>query len=387
MKHFLRDIITAMYPKPFTKELKHYLNYYNYQRLKNFSILLWLAEMIFIPFLVTNQRMFAQYQNFLIVNIGLLALSIIYFIFFCLKSNLGDTHRKVTRKGLVSFLFCFSGLMCLFMQTGQSVFLLNEYFVIAVLVCGVLFMIETNILLMICAILGYSYLIASNKLVPSDLNTTYLQLSVLLVITFYISRSMFKNVVYTFSLNQRLQIANSELQLLSQTDPLTGLFQRRGFEHWINGVWQESIMEQRYVCGLMLDVDYFKKFNDTYGHQSGDQVLVEIANCIKSALRTSSDFVTRYGGEEFLIILRDVEEHSAYQVGLRILEEVNRRHIEFNSSPISDRITLSIGVAQLLPIEGSTYHELVESADQACYRAKDSGRNCVVSHMLMKKDA
>ncbi len=387
MTHFLRDIITAMYPKPFTKELKQYLNYYNYQRLKNFSILLWLSEMIFIPYVVANREMFAQYQNFLIVNFGLLTLSIVYFIFFSLKSKLGETHRKVTRKGLVVFLFCFSGLMCLFMQTGQSVFLLNEYFAIAVLVCGVLFMIETNILLMISAILGYSYLIASRKFYPGDLNTTYLQLGVLLVITFYVSRSMFKNVVYTFSLNQRLQIANSELQLLSQTDPLTGLFQRRGFEHWIDGVWQESILEQRYVCGLMLDVDYFKKFNDTYGHPAGDQVLVEIAVCIKNALRTSSDFVTRYGGEEFLIILRDVEEHSAYQVGLRILEEVNRCHIEFESSPISDRVTLSIGVAQLLPEDGSSYHALVESADQACYRAKNSGRNCVVSHMLMKKDA
>ncbi|MGO4380666.1 two-component regulator propeller domain-containing protein [Pseudoduganella sp. RAF19] len=171
-----------------------------------------------------------------------------------------------------------------------------------------------------------------------------------------------------------LEESNRKLAALSTTDGLTGVSNRRGFDLALETEWRRASRTGQAVALSMLDVDYFKKYNDHYGHQAGDATLRAVAQLITSHGRRSSDLVARYGGEEFALLSAATDASDAFGVAQAICSELERLIMPHDASPFG-HVTISIGVAVLVPLEDSSPDKLVEMADQALYRAKQRGRN------------
>lgn len=171
-----------------------------------------------------------------------------------------------------------------------------------------------------------------------------------------------------------------EQRLLEETadrDGLTGLYNRRRFEMNLAFTWEQGLRESRPLALMMVDVDYFKLFNDRYGHQAGDEALRQVANVLAGAARRPLDIAARYGGEEFVVLLFDTTHDHAVLVAERILQDVRELGIANAASTASDVITVSIGLAHVMPSAGRSMEGLLQIADQGLYLAKDSGRNRV----------
>lgn len=165
---------------------------------------------------------------------------------------------------------------------------------------------------------------------------------------------------------------------LASIDPLTGLANRRAFDDRIDVAVGAANRDGTPLCMLMLDVDDFKKYNDTYGHRAGDDALRQVAEAARNVSNRPRDLVARYGGEEFSVILPDTDLDGALVLAERILNELIRRKIPHRKNRAASFLTISIGAARALPNETEP-RTLIERADQALYRAKNSGRNRVVS--------
>ena len=177
--------------------------------------------------------------------------------------------------------------------------------------------------------------------------------------------------------NRQLRDARRQLTDLANVDELTGLGNRR----LVNKVLQEEINRARRVGGeislILLDVDFFKSYNDTYGHPAGDTVLQQLADLMQRAATRAGEVVARYGGEEFLLILPGATETSAVRTANRLKELVIEERIPHNSSQVAEYITVSQGVITVSPDANTQAAELVKAADDCLYKAKDSGRNAI----------
>jgi diguanylate cyclase (GGDEF)-like protein len=163
--------------------------------------------------------------------------------------------------------------------------------------------------------------------------------------------------------------AEEKLEELATTDALTGLRNRRKFDAVIDAEWRRAARQKTPIALLMIDADHFKTYNDTYGHQAGDQMLISIAICISDSVRRAGDCTARYGGEEFAVLLPGLAAMDA----LRVAETI-RLKVEGSSEGPSVS-TVSIGVASLTPVAGIDWTGLVNAADKALYAAKANGRN------------
>jgi len=164
---------------------------------------------------------------------------------------------------------------------------------------------------------------------------------------------------------------------LAQRDPLTGSKNRRVFDEHLELLWQQAIVNERSLAILLLDIDHFKAYNDFYGHQAGDHALRQVAQTIQKSVRRPLDILTRYGGEEFAALLYDVEGEQAREIADRIRTTVGELNIEHRSSRPFSRVTISIGVAAVVPNAQRSPSGALQLADQALYAAKVQGRNRV----------
>ena len=172
-----------------------------------------------------------------------------------------------------------------------------------------------------------------------------------------------------------LREANQELQKLVNLDGLTKIANRRCFDERLVVEWKRLYREQQPLSLLMFDVDYFKRYNDRYGHQLGDECLIKIAQTVEHVISRPADLVARYGGEEFIVILPNTSLVGAVAIANHIEEEIKSLQIPHQDSDVSDLVTVSIGIACDIPdLERSPY-VLVNQADQALYYAKQQGRN------------
>lgn len=178
--------------------------------------------------------------------------------------------------------------------------------------------------------------------------------------------------------NLELEQINQELQLLSLNDPLTGLWNRRKYKETVGLEWQRCLNHQKPISLLFIDVDYFKNYNDLYGHAAGDECLVQIGAILKATLARPSDMAVRYGGEEFVVLLSETGKEDALKIARLLLKRIDQLGILHQGSAVKNCITVSIGVASLLPGHHSRHEDLIEIADKALYHAKAKGRNQVV---------
>jgi len=176
--------------------------------------------------------------------------------------------------------------------------------------------------------------------------------------------------------NEQLNMANLELHRVSMTDGLTGIPNRRVFDELLVREWRRCARLQKPISVVMLDVDYFKKFNDRYGHQAGDECLKSVAKMIAGAVPRASDLAARYGGEEFVLILSETDAEGARAVANRIREQVAELKVANEDSP-HRWVTLSCGISTVVPGDEIQVEKLVKSADNALYLAKKQGRNSV----------
>lgn len=176
---------------------------------------------------------------------------------------------------------------------------------------------------------------------------------------------------------QQLLDTNLVLQRLMNSDGLTGLSNRRHFDEYMELEWRRSLREQSQLSLLMIDVDYFKTYNDTFGHLEGDEALRKVAASIRDASARPSDLPARYGGEEFALVLPNTSQGGARLVAEKLRMTVEALKIPHISPSEGSSLTISIGLATTTPTAGSNCRELISAADKGLYLAKNSGRNQV----------
>jgi two-component system chemotaxis family response regulator WspR len=176
---------------------------------------------------------------------------------------------------------------------------------------------------------------------------------------------------------QQLVIMNIELKRLNNMDGLTGLSNRRYLDEHLAIEWKRGLREQTALSVLMIDVDEFKRYNDTYGHLAGDEVLKKVAQVIRESVARPADLVARFGGEEFIVVLPDTALSGAQSVAEDMRCRLEEFEIPHSTATAAAHVTISVGIGSMTPRKSGSSTELVAAADAALYEAKKAGRNRV----------
>jgi diguanylate cyclase (GGDEF)-like protein/PAS domain S-box-containing protein len=185
--------------------------------------------------------------------------------------------------------------------------------------------------------------------------------------------------IWTFRDITELRHYWNMLENLSATDGLTELPNRRRFDEFLGREWRRSLRDQSLLSLILMDIDYFKEFNDHYGHLAGDDCLRQVASVLDDVIKRPGDLAARYGGEEFACVLPETDARGAMSVAEKIREQLDLRNILHGFSSAADHITLSFGVATVVPQKGQNQSNLIDLADKLMYSAKQEGRHRIRS--------
>jgi len=197
--------------------------------------------------------------------------------------------------------------------------------------------------------------------------------------TMYLRRAVKQRTSELEAKETELQHLNKELEQLSLLDSLTGIGNRRMFDQVLDREWFRAQRDKHPISIMLIDVDFFKPYNDNYGHQQGDHCLQQVAHILNGITHRSSDLCARYGGEEFVILLPDVDSTNAHRLAELCRMNVADAAIPHVHSKVGDVVTISIGVSTAIPMVGSDPTSLIKAADILLYKAKENGRNRVES--------
>lgn len=178
---------------------------------------------------------------------------------------------------------------------------------------------------------------------------------------------------------QELARLQKELEELSFKDGLTGVANRRMLDSVLELEWSNARRSRQPLSLIMLDIDYFKQYNDHYGHIAGDECLRTVAGLLTQAATRARDFVARFGGEEFILVLPETSAEAAIKVAERLQRLLLKAQLPHEASPVSQLVTVSIGLGTRVPSGTDEVTGFVEEVDQRLYRAKEQGRNCCVA--------
>lgn len=174
-----------------------------------------------------------------------------------------------------------------------------------------------------------------------------------------------------------LKEANCHLASISAQDGLTGIPNRRSFDQFIEMNWKNAMREQQPLSVIMADIDYFKSYNDSYGHLQGDDCLILVAKTLVSCLKRPNDLAARYGGEEFITLLPNTDKQGALLVAERMRKSIEKLALRHDQSKVASCVTISLGVAEIIPQPSDVIADFIKMADKALYVAKHQGRNQV----------
>ena len=186
---------------------------------------------------------------------------------------------------------------------------------------------------------------------------------------------------------QQLMEKNRELERLTNVDGLTGLSNRRYFDEYMEREWKRAIRSQEPLSILMVDVDHFKQYNDTYGHIAGDDVLRKVADTFKQGCRRPADLAARYGGEEFAVILPETPFAELQPTAEKLCHAVEALSLPHSASTAGKCVTVSVGGATAVPQREDSFSLLVDAADKSLYEAKRSGRNRAMTRNMISEPA
>ncbi|WP_457748385.1 GGDEF domain-containing protein [Sulfurimonas sp.] len=196
-----------------------------------------------------------------------------------------------------------------------------------------------------------------------------------LVILFYVFESIQKDQTRLEIAAKKLKIANKKLENASYTDSLTNLHNRRYFNFIYDREVKRAKRNKSYITFMMLDIDYFKQYNDTYGHVEGDYALKSVAKALKDKLKRPGDYVFRLGGEEFGVLLSDTDETNSANLARELCDAIRSREIKHEASKVNEFLTISVGVVCCIADEALDEEVLISRADEMLYEAKESGRD------------
>jgi two-component system chemotaxis family response regulator WspR len=174
---------------------------------------------------------------------------------------------------------------------------------------------------------------------------------------------------------QELMETNLELQRLTNVDGLTGLSNRRYLNEYIETEWRQALRAREPISLLMVDIDHFKQYNDTFGHLAGDEVLRTVAQTVMRSFRRPKDLAARFGGEEFVVVLPQTAAGDLQMLAEKVVRAVAALELPHSASAVNGKVTISAGGATSIPERGDTFFSLIEAADKALYEAKRMGRN------------
>ncbi|GAB1410311.1 diguanylate cyclase [Desulfovibrionales bacterium] len=194
------------------------------------------------------------------------------------------------------------------------------------------------------------------------------------------TRELDQKILQLQALQAELEEKNRQLHILSSLDGLTGIPNRRQFDATLRQEWTRLTREQLPLALIILDVDHFKRYNDTYGHVVGDSCLKQVAQALAALLKRPADLVARYGGEEFAAILPGTNQEGAEHMAETMRQAIINLNIEHTASLVLPLISMSLGVSAVIPGPGCMPGDLIQAADKALYEAKLGGRNRWVSH-------
>jgi len=185
--------------------------------------------------------------------------------------------------------------------------------------------------------------------------------------------------------NRDLMKVNRTLESIASIDSLTGIANRRNFQEFFTKEWKRAVRHFTPMTIIMIDIDFFKAYNDAFGHPKGDQCLKKIATALKDSLKRPGDLVARYGGEEFIVLLSETDSSGALRVADQMRQAISNLNIEHPHSSVTPQVTVSMGIATTVPRIDSKPEDLTARADKALYRAKQSGRNrlCIFDDPLV----
>ena len=204
-------------------------------------------------------------------------------------------------------------------------------------------------------------------------------------ITSIVLGSKIKAISRLVKMQKDLLAANQKMEQLSYLDGLTHIYNRRGFDRAINSEWKRMQREKSYLSFLMIDVDYFKKYNDHYGHPAGDDCLNIIAAVLEEQLLRPGDIIARYGGEEFAVLLPSTDTKGAIKVAERLVKSIEQSKIPHEKSEAFEYVTISVGVAGTSNVQDATIEALIKAGDESLYEAKSNGRNQVFAPASLDK--
>ncbi len=176
-------------------------------------------------------------------------------------------------------------------------------------------------------------------------------------------------------MQKQLEKSNAELQRLSSLDGLTGIANRRQFDETLKREWLRAQRSAAPLSLVLIDIDFFKLYNDNYGHQRGDECLQRVAHALGGAVNRPTDLVARYGGEEFVAVLPETDAVGAESLAERFRAAVQKLDIRHSASTTAESITISAGIATYMPPSDMSLEQFIEIADRALYQAKERGRN------------
>ena len=191
-------------------------------------------------------------------------------------------------------------------------------------------------------------------------------------------RQRVRRLLQQAQLYKQLEAANQALQELANMDGLTGLANRRRFDQYLNNQWMNLAGSGKPLSLILCDIDFFKRFNDQYGHPAGDLCLQKVAAVLNGAAQKNQDLVARYGGEEFAVIMPNTHAPGAVHVAALMQSGIRELQVKHLESGISNYVTLSLGVATTIPNFESSPSDLILASDKALYQAKQEGRNRIV---------
>ena len=209
-----------------------------------------------------------------------------------------------------------------------------------------------------------------------------------LFVTYSVFKSIQKEHTKLEAATKKLRLLNKKLENASYTDSLTSLHNRRYFNFIYERELRRAKREKKYVTFMMIDIDFFKQYNDTYGHIAGDHTLQIVAKVIKSCFKRPSDFVFRLGGEEFGVLLLDTDELNSARLAKELCKKVKEQGIEHKASKVADVVTISVGVVSCIADDMLDGDDLIRRADDMLYKAKEGGRDryMITSEVIEKSE-
>jgi diguanylate cyclase (GGDEF)-like protein len=387
----IRDFIFLSVPERYKSEFNIDVNRINVARaIVTSKTFIFIETILLVVSLITKKQESLKVPNIYyeaMYIIMLIVMAVFLAVFIKLEKNIPEKWTNIqiagTSFGVFILLWCAGISLLDQLSYGGQVIV----YVVAVVSIAVTPFYKPVILLVIYSVAHILFLVLMPYFQKSSgiLFGNYINSTSFLIISWAISYMRYKNRIEEFNnkkiiqeKSNELERLNKELEKLSQTDGLTGIFNRFMFDNTIKKEWDRCKRQFKPLSLIIIDIDYFKAYNDNYGHQAGDDCIRKVTGVLSNCARRSSDTVARYGGEEFAVILPYSDKENAYSLAEQMRRNVEKLNIEHAHSYTTGCVTISLGVNTVIPSDKSSIDEFIRTTDKALYKAKEKNRNNVV---------